>query len=193
MGILSSSYIEYFYSFKDICILEDIEKKMVWEWRNHISIRQMMYNKNLINFDNHLKFIESLKKSNTKKYWLVKRRNLNVGALYLANIQKNRGELGFYLAPEFHKILSVEFYYYSLNYLFESFGVTKLYGFTLVQNTSANSLNDLFGFSKHLVDKEINGVIEKYYFRELASDIWLNKIKIDKKIDRLLRWTQNKL
>jgi len=62
------------------------EKKMVLSWRNHPDIKQWMYNTNGITIENHLSFIETLKNSKDKQYFIVKKDNEYIGVIDFTNI-----------------------------------------------------------------------------------------------------------
>ena len=182
-----------FYTFKSFTSLSEEEITLVWEWRNHIEIRQWMYNDNIIPWEDHIRFVQNLEQNSTKKYWLVQRRNKNVGVMSIIDIKENEGEWGYYIAPHLHEMnFGVEFYYYSLQYLFEEEKMSKLYGYALVKNKGANSLNDLFGFDKIQTTKIIGDDQLELYYRILDKDNWLKKTKDDKKILQLLNFTKEK-
>jgi len=179
-----------FYSFTNFRQINDEEIHLVWEWRNHIEIRKWMYNQDLIPLENHIKFIGNLKTDDTKQYWLVKRKDVAIGVMSIIGINDMSGEWGYYIAPEFHgKNLGVEFYYYSFEFLFNIMKMEKVFGYALVKNIAANSLNDLFGFDKDLITKEIEGVAYDFYFRNLSKEKFLSKIQNDLKILKLLDFT----
>ena len=77
-------------------------------------------------------------------------------------------------------------------YCFEILKVKSINGYVLYENKSLNSLNDLFGFTKHLVEKTEDGETRKYYFISLARKIWLEKIQYNEKIIRILGITRHK-
>ena len=54
------------------------EKKMVLEWRNNQNIKKWMYTQDDINLESHLNFIDSLKNSKDKLYFLVKKDNIYI-------------------------------------------------------------------------------------------------------------------
>jgi len=67
------------------------EKKMILEWRNHPKIKKWMYNQEEILLESHLNFIESLKISKYKIYFLVKMDKEYIGTIYFTNIDyKNK-------------------------------------------------------------------------------------------------------
>ncbi len=84
--------------------LSAAEKEMVRNWRNNEKIRKWMYNDNIITKDEHVNFINFLKNSKDKVYWLVKKEdsNIYVGVLNLVNIswRHRNAYLGIYTNPE---------------------------------------------------------------------------------------------
>lgn len=44
----------------------DIEKKLILDWRNDENVRKWMVNKNIISYNEHLNYINSLKNNNQK-------------------------------------------------------------------------------------------------------------------------------
>ena len=93
------------YTFRNFILLTEEEKIKVWNWRNEESIRRFMYNKELIPFENHLKFLEGLKNREDVYYWLVERDGVIVGVNNLTSVDlhQSRAELGYYMVPEMQK------------------------------------------------------------------------------------------
>jgi len=181
------------YSFVNFIDLDIQDKKLILEWRNHESIRKWMYNSDVVALENHLEFINRLKDNTTKLYFLVKRKGKPVGVISLVDIENNVGDWGYYIAPDFHnENLGVEFYYYSLVYIYRVLKLSKVIGYVLKDNKSANSFSDLFGFSKDLQLKQVEGVTDEYYFREMTNEVWEEKVMGNPKINRLLQLTINK-
>lgn len=89
------------YSYKNFINLSDYEKHLVWKWRNDEHIRQWMLNKAEIPFENHLKFIDSLKQRNDLYYWLVYKKTTPVGVFDIVDVDilKGEAEPGYYLDP----------------------------------------------------------------------------------------------
>ena len=86
---------------KDFIYLSNEEVMMVLDWRNNENIRKWMYDSDCIPKKNHLKFIESLKKNEMKKYFLVLREEKYIGVIYFINIDDgNSTEFGLYSNPD---------------------------------------------------------------------------------------------
>ncbi len=76
------------------------EKVFILSWRNNPNIRKWMFNTASISLDQHLKFIETLKDSTNKQYFVVKDDNNYLGVIDFCNITKTSLEMGLYKNPE---------------------------------------------------------------------------------------------
>ena len=95
-------YESHGYRFKNFVTLTLEEKLMILEWRNHEKVRSVMVNKEIIQKDDHLRFIDILKDRNDCFYWLVLDFDNNpLGVLDIIHVDavKDVGEIGFYLNP----------------------------------------------------------------------------------------------
>jgi len=181
-----------FYSFKNFRQITNDEIRLILEWRNHDNIRKWMYHQDIIPLEKHIQFIENLKADDTKQYWLVKRKGMDIGVISIVNIENETGEFGYYLAPFLHQSdLSVEFYYNSLLFLFEKIKIEELYGYAIVTNKSANSLATLFKFEKKEIKKDIDGELIDFFHLKINRVKWINNLKNDCKIQRILKLTEN--
>jgi len=180
------------YQFVNFKELNEQQKLMVLDWRNHESIRKWMYNSDPISLEDHLKFIEALKTDPFKIFLLVKRKGQFIGTYSLVNIQNNTGEGGFYLSPYLENVnFSVEFCYATFDYVFNELGFDKITGYALKDNKNANSLNNFFGFSQTATSKAINGVETEFYYGELSKNKWNESVKHNPKILKLIGYSLN--
>lgn len=176
------------YQFREFQSLSEAALKMIWEWRNDPSIRKWMYSADIISWENHLSFVENLKRDTTKKYFLVDRNGVHIGVFDLIDFKDDRAEMGFYLSPGWQKKgIGREYYYAVLEYIFATLGLMKIYQYNRADNNSANALNDLFGFSSVAVEKEVSGVIQNYIYRELSLDTWAAQISNHSHISALAK------
>ena len=76
------------------------EKEMILEWRNHPNVKKWMYSSEDISLENHLNFIESLKTSSDKIYFLAKENNTYIGVIDFTNINVETCEFGLYQNTE---------------------------------------------------------------------------------------------
>jgi UDP-4-amino-4,6-dideoxy-N-acetyl-beta-L-altrosamine N-acetyltransferase len=181
------------YTFVNFIELTREENLIILDWRNHDSIRKWMFNKEHIGEQEHLNFIQQLHGNLQKKYWLVNKNLDPIGVSSIIDIKNENAEWGYYIAPEYHETnLGLEFYYYTLSYLFDFIKLKSIYGYELINNKGASSLNSLFGFTKEKTTKKVNGMNFEVNYRELSSSLWSTIIKNDKKILRLLEFSINR-
>lgn len=117
------TYLVNDYSFINFITLDDETIRQVWQWRNDSQIREFMYNKEIIPFENHLNFVESLKERNDIAYWLVRKGEEAIGVTNLTdiNIEESSAELGYYMIPsKLNSGLGLEFAYNNLLFVFDS-------------------------------------------------------------------------
>jgi UDP-4-amino-4,6-dideoxy-N-acetyl-beta-L-altrosamine N-acetyltransferase len=131
--------------FQDLSLKE---KKDVLEWRNHYDIRKYMYNKEIISLENHLQFIESLKKNKNKIY-------LKIGDLGVVNFQiKNKiVEIGIHKNPNKQKV-GTQLMKIAIDYAFDVLKAEKITLFVYENNKKAIHLYKKFDFK--IVDKKDN-------------------------------------
>lgn len=145
------------YSYKNFVTLSKDELKMVLSWRNSPEVRQWMMNTEPIKLEDHLDYVEKLKKRNDVFYWLIIRKGIPVGVLNIINVDLDTrvGEPGFYLSPELlnrgEGILVLQNY---KEYLLDILGFEELLGHNYIENINALQLSLFFGAT-------ISGIVEK--------------------------------
>jgi UDP-4-amino-4,6-dideoxy-N-acetyl-beta-L-altrosamine N-acetyltransferase len=85
------------FTYLNLELLESIRR-----WRNNPNIRKWMFNDREISREEHFKFIESLKNTDNKFYYLVKKSNTYIGVVSLTHIDYNNRNayFGMYVNPE---------------------------------------------------------------------------------------------
>ncbi|OCL83436.1 UDP-4-amino-4,6-dideoxy-N-acetyl-beta-L-altrosamine N-acetyltransferase [Arcobacter porcinus] len=135
--------------------LSNDEKKIILEWRNNPNIKKWMYTQDDIILENHLNFIDSLKNSKEKLYFLVKKEDENIGVIYFTQIKQNESlHMGVYTNPNlkgYGKILLETI----INFLFEILKVVKIYSEVYFENEKAYLLYKSYGF-KEYAEKIVN-------------------------------------
>jgi UDP-4-amino-4,6-dideoxy-N-acetyl-beta-L-altrosamine N-acetyltransferase len=87
--------------------LSDQQKEMIRQWRNNDKIKNWMYSNHVISKEEHLNFIERLKKDNSNYYWLGQEENSDdIGVVYLNELdrKKKNAYLGIYTNPDKLKV-----------------------------------------------------------------------------------------
>ena len=177
------------YTFKDFTALSSTELENVLYLRNQPFVREWMFNKNIITWEEHLNFIEGLKEDNSRLYLYVLRNNEFIGVYSVSEIIDQIGQGGFYITSDaIKKKLAFEFLYFCLKEVYENHAST-LYGFEEMQNKNAYSLNRAFGFYKNLDQNEshlIEGIEHRY--GELTKENF-NQISVSVKIQKLIQFS----
>jgi UDP-4-amino-4,6-dideoxy-N-acetyl-beta-L-altrosamine N-acetyltransferase len=130
------------------------DKKIVLAWRNNPEVKRWMYNNKDISLENHLKFIDSLKNSDDKRYFIIKQNHKYIGVIDFTNITKISAEFGLYSNVKLKgvgKLLLSTL----CDYGFEKLGVQKLIAKVFETNQRAINLYTKFNF-KVVDEKTIN-------------------------------------
>lgn len=138
--------------YKDFITLNLDKLKLVWQWRNDESVGQFMLNKS-IKFEEHLNFIEQLKTSKDKKYFLLFKENQAFGVICFNNITNQTCEFGLYAKPNLKgvgQILMNEI----IKYAFENLKVNTLKAYVFKDNRKALKLYQQNHFTIYDEDKD---------------------------------------
>jgi UDP-2,4-diacetamido-2,4,6-trideoxy-beta-L-altropyranose hydrolase/UDP-4-amino-4,6-dideoxy-N-acetyl-beta-L-altrosamine N-acetyltransferase len=136
------------------------EKEMVFEMRNDHRVRKWMYNQDLIKYEEHLLYIESLRERDDRVYFLVKEKKKYIGVVDLTNIsyEKRSAELGIYANPAL-KGVGTKLMHIILQYAFLVLDLKKIEANVLKENKKAIALYKRCGFNikdtKEYKDKEL--------------------------------------
>lgn len=164
------------YSYKNYIQLTDAEIRLVWKWRNDSEIRKWMSNPDIIPYEKHIAYVESLKGRNDVYYWLVFKKNVPIGSFNLTKIDRenNKAEAGYYLAPEL--LNSGEGFGLHNNYkqfVYNYLEVEMLTGYVLFGNTRTMQMSLFFGAEM----QDIICMDNKQYVRLLAPRDKFNSVE----------------
>ncbi|HUH42992.1 MAG TPA: UDP-4-amino-4,6-dideoxy-N-acetyl-beta-L-altrosamine N-acetyltransferase [Sulfurimonas sp.] len=158
---------------KDILLVNFIdltieEKKLILSWRNHSDIKKWMYTTQAITLEEHLKFIDTLKNSKDKKYFVIKNKDIYLGVIDFYNITKNSVKIGLYKNPQVQNIgkLLLDTL---LQYSFDILKVDVVISEVFQSNEKAYKLYLSIGF-KSFGSKIINN--KKVICMELKRENW---------------------
>lgn len=129
--------MEKLVEFKNYINLDPHEIRQVYEMRTNPEINKWMKNKNKFSYDNHLNFIEKLKKDNINKYYLVKVNGIPIGSYDITNIDRDKhcATCGSYFLKKYHKE-TAPVMLLSANIL-NSLGITNVYSYIEKNNIKA--------------------------------------------------------
>ena len=77
----------------------DDELAVILEWRNSEHIRKWMLNSSEITLSSHFSFVDSLKNSKNKLYFLVQKNDVYLGVVDFTNITSSSCSIGVYKNP----------------------------------------------------------------------------------------------
>lgn len=175
------------YTFINFTELNKFEINLVHKERNDLDVRVKMFDDKIIPIQEHLTFLENLKKDTTKLFILVKRADLYIGVYSLVKIEDGNAQGGFYLFKEARdKNLIIDFLYQTLTYIFKNYSITKIYGYALKDNKVANRINKFLGFSDAIPSKSN----ELYYYTEIQNQIWQTDVLNNENVIKLVTQTQ---
>ena len=182
------------YTFTNFTELNEYEINLVHRERNDLDVRVKMFDDKIIPLQEHLKFLENLKKDNTKIFILVKRANLYIGVYSLIKIEDGNAQGGFYLFKEAReKNLIIDFLYQTITYIFNNFSITSINGYALKNNKAANRINKFLGFRDAIPSKSN----ELYYYTEIQKHIWqtevLNNVNVIKLVTQTQKYYNNEI
>ena len=190
------------YNYKNFATLTDEEVRLVWEWRNDARIREWMTNQEEIPFENHLRFIESLKARIDKYYWLVYKGSMPIAVLDIIDIDYEKGETepGYYLNPELLNSGEGLFFNYNFrNFLFNALGFQSVKGNIKVGNDRAYTMStfngvyavsiDNFSDGEHLimrgVKEDFQRLSEKHLLKDFVKYVRIHQINWEELIAQL--------
>lgn len=134
-------------NYVNFTTLNEAQKAMILEWRNHPNVRTYMYNTGVISQKTHLEFIESLKTKENKRYFLVQRENENIGVIDFTDITPTSATMGIYANPYLtQKGIGSILLQAIVDYAFDVLKVQTLKAEVFATNTKAKTLYKKFGF-----------------------------------------------
>jgi RimJ/RimL family protein N-acetyltransferase len=98
-----NSFIIDQYKFINYVELSEYLQKQVYDCRTSDGVRTQMANSDLFSFDEHLKFVDTLKKTDTKIYWAIFEEDTFLLSISLHPVNWNEkwGEWGIYINPQY--------------------------------------------------------------------------------------------
>lgn len=154
------------FTFVDFREMEEGMSRKVWECRNLPEIGKYMVNQDLITWDSHKSFINSLKTMNNKLYFSVLMEGVFVGSINLLFEDQNIAERGIYIKPEnqgkgLAKLICKDFY----KYFRDIYGLRSVTTKVLKGNVGSNALERSLGSVKVAEDDRF------FYYKCDLSDL----------------------
>jgi UDP-4-amino-4,6-dideoxy-N-acetyl-beta-L-altrosamine N-acetyltransferase len=130
---------------------EDIIE-VVRNWRNSNQVSRYMITNHYITIEEHQRWIQKLRTTNTAKAWLIRYKGKPVGLASLSDIDyvNKTTDWGFYIADESvrGKGIGSATLYMLMDYIFVTLGLHSMSTFVLENNKVALRMYEKFGFIK---------------------------------------------
>ena len=155
--------------------------QLIYNWRNQQFIRELMFNSDILEWENHAKWFRGVLKDEQKYVKILYYNDVPYG---LANFQmtdslSNVGEWGFYIGEQkAPKGMGTVLAYKMLEFLFEQLNIRKVCAQVIDYNEVSLHFHKKIGFSnegmlrKHIIK---NGKYYDIYIFSIFKDEWLNK------------------
>lgn len=160
--------------FVNILRVSDAIIEKVRQWRNKEEIRKNMLNQNIITREEHLNWIENIKRKKNYKFWVVYINGIPIGSVYLHNIDHINltSEWGFYIGDDTYKGkgLSKCILFKFLGMVFEEINYEIL--FTKVISNNIAALNIYKNFKFEIINDFLYNQ-KKYFLLKFAKKDWL--------------------
>ncbi len=159
--------------------LSEKDKLKVLSWRNNENVRKWMTNKAEIKKEDHLNFVEQLKKSETKKYFLVNYKNNSVGSVYL-DYKNGKHFWGYFLDPSIiNSGMGFFLEFAALKFFFSILKLDEVYAEILPENVNTLKVQNFFGFKKI---NETTYMIKRNEYKFISFDLTMLKKELIKGI-----------
>lgn len=147
--------------FHNYTTLSTQDLEQILSWRNDESVKKWMRNTNEITWDEHIRFVNSLKENKKAFHYLVNRKNQNCAVVNFTfeQIDSKEAEWGIYLSPQIlGSGIGLEICFHTLHFFFNNFDANEIFGFVKAENTENIHLQELLGLQ--IVDEKLDSGIK---------------------------------
>ena len=173
------------FQVKNFALLEEKDLKEILSWRNDLHIRKWMFNQHEITWEEHAGFVNALKKSEDKLYFLVNKDGHDLGVIYLYEIDlcSRRCLWGYYLKPNLiNSGGGILLAYLVMLLVFENLHLHCLRCTLLSDNEKSLRIDEFLGFKKEGIRRDFLFNSTENLFRDvlvmsILEDEWALKKK----------------
>lgn len=134
-------------------------KELIFNWRNEPFIRSVMFNSEIIKWENHLKWFNSLAQNENQFVKILSYDNVPYGVanFSIADLNNSVGEWGFYIGEkDAPKGMGKALAYMMLNFLFDELNIRKVCAEVIDYNEVSLKFHEKVGFkSEGILRKQI--------------------------------------
>ncbi|MFS2813024.1 GNAT family N-acetyltransferase [Bacteroides uniformis] len=190
----NKTYIIGDYTFTNYICLPDNQIRQILEWRNHEEVRRWMYNSDIISYESHIKYIDSLRTRGDAYYWLVSYQGEPVGAVYLTNVccEADTAELGMYYRQDRinHSPFGIDYVHTLYDFVINQLHIGRIYGNIRKDNKNSLVLTLFMGASVER-EEEVNKI--KYIHTLTTSDSFNQRTSQQQSIKEFLKFVRQYL
>ena len=190
----NKTYIIGDYTFTNYICLPDNQIRQILEWRNHEEVRRWMYNSDIISYESHIKYIDSLRTRGDAYYWLGGYQGEPVGAVYLTNVccEADTAELGMYYRQDRinHSPFGIDYVHTLYDFVINQLHIGRIYGNIRKDNKNSLVLTLFMGASVER-EEEVNKI--KYIHTLTTSDSFNQRTSQQQSIKEFLKFVRQYL
>lgn len=162
--------------------LDDTTIMKIREWRNQEFVRKMMFNKDIIDEETHIRWIDELKNDTNRYLFVFYLDDEPFGVTqYKYHSEKNAIETGDYLISEDYQLMGygVIMEYFEQKIVYYHLYCKQIYGEVIEFNTQCVRLNQYMGFESRQISQyeNIDGRDYGVLIETSDIDIWESQIK----------------
>ncbi|MGJ9459587.1 UDP-4-amino-4,6-dideoxy-N-acetyl-beta-L-altrosamine N-acetyltransferase [Oceanobacillus sp. CF4.6] len=122
--------------------------QLIYTWRNKSEIRKLMFSDNVIEWDRHVNWFNSINSDMKNEIKVFMEDNVPRGIVQVNQINTDyqTAEWGFYIGDSYKKGLGILLAYHSLNYIFNELSIRKLSAQVLSINEKSLRFHRKVGF-----------------------------------------------
>lgn len=162
----------------------------IYIWRNQDFVRNQMFRSDIIDMNQHRKFLKSIKSSQYKYIYVALFHKKPAALIYFDIHRKTKEcEFGFYLNDQKYQAIGLGAFieYCLLDHLFLDLQMERIYCQVLSHNQKIIAMHKRFGFTA----KAIDNTEKESVSCQLIPNIWAQKKeKIYKTLNRLISFDQ---
>ena len=172
------------YTFKNFRDLTEQESDEVLQGRNDPEVRKWMTSHQVINADEHRRFMIGLQGNANAVYVRIERAGRFAGVYSLNDLSAGSGLGGFWVtAHTRERLLALNVVFQGMDYMFRASGIERIYGCQKQDNLSAIRLNALLGLQ---ISEPSTACAKGMQQIEITKHLWQKKTAQDDKLLNLM-------
>ena len=164
-----------------LCPLEEKHLEKMIKWRMSPTVDSVSLTSPKLTIEKQRKWFKNILLDNTKEYFVIKYKDIEIGIAYIFDIDKinNSCSFGLYIGEENYLIMGVGSIteLKILEYVFEKLKINRLYGKVMSNNKKVIKMHKKFGFIEEGILRESVFKNNQYYnihYISMLKSEWAN-------------------